>query len=98
MRLAGHLLNLARLEPADAHRRGFDHVLARRWRGFRPRSRQSGPNRGPVRFRKIRRLEDAVKWARAMLWRVFLLLFFIGAILTAGTSVSLLAWWYLGSP
>lgn len=55
-------------------------------------------NRGPVRFRKIRRVEDAVKWARAMLWRAFLLVFFVGAILTAGTSGSLLAWWYLGSP
>ncbi|MXW04069.1 MAG: hypothetical protein F4Z81_03260 [Gemmatimonadetes bacterium] len=55
-------------------------------------------NRGPVRFRKIRRVEDAVKWARAMLWRAFLLAFFVGAILTAGTSGSLLAWWYLGGP
>lgn len=55
-------------------------------------------NRGPVRFRKIRRVEDAVKWARAMLWRAFLLVFFVGAILTAGTSTSLLAWWYLGGP
>lgn len=55
-------------------------------------------NRGPVRFRKIRRVEDAVKWGRAMLWRAFLLAFFVGAILTAGTSGSLLAWWYLGGP
>ena len=55
-------------------------------------------NRGPVRFRKIRRVEDAVKWARAMLWRAFLLVFFVGAILTAGTTGSLLAWWYLGGP
>ena len=55
-------------------------------------------NRGPVRFRKIRRVEDAVKWARAMLWRAFLLVFFAGAILTAGTTGSLLAWWYLGGP
>ncbi|MXX03611.1 MAG: hypothetical protein F4X08_12855 [Gemmatimonadetes bacterium] len=55
-------------------------------------------DRGPVRFRKIRRVEDAVKWARAMLWRVILLVFFVGAILTAGTSGSLLAWWYLGGP
>ncbi|MCY3553789.1 MAG: hypothetical protein OXH56_00575 [Gemmatimonadetes bacterium] len=55
-------------------------------------------DRGPVRFRKIRRVEDAVKWARAMLWRAFLLVFFVGAILTAGTSGSLLAWWYLGGP
>ncbi|MCY3712755.1 MAG: hypothetical protein OXH02_05640 [Gemmatimonadetes bacterium] len=55
-------------------------------------------NRGPVRFRKIRRVEDAAKWARAMLWRAFLLVFFVGAILTAGTSGSLLAWWYLGGP
>lgn len=55
-------------------------------------------NRGPVRFRKIRRVEDAVKWARAMLWRAFLMVFFVGAILTVGTSGSLLAWWYLGGP
>ncbi|MYA76205.1 MAG: hypothetical protein F4132_13270 [Gemmatimonadetes bacterium] len=55
-------------------------------------------DRGPVRFRKIRRVEDAVKWARAMLWRAFVLAFFVGAILTAGTSGSLLAWWYLGGP
>ena len=56
------------------------------------------PGRGPVRFRKIRRVEDAVKWARAMLWRAFLLTFLIGAILAAGTSGSLLAWWYFGGP
>ena len=53
-------------------------------------------NRGPVRFRKIRRVEDAVRWARAMLWRALLLVFFVGAIVTAGTSGGLLAWWYLG--
>lgn len=56
------------------------------------------PGRGPVRFRKIRRVEDAVKWARAILWRAFLLALLVGAILAAGTSGSLLAWWYFGGP
>ena len=56
------------------------------------------PVRGPVRFRKIRRVEDAVKWTRAMLWRAFLLALLVGAILAAGTSGSLLAWWYFGGP
>ncbi len=56
------------------------------------------PARGPVRFRKIRRVEDAVKWSRAMLWHAFLLTFLLGSILAAGTSGSLLAWWYFGGP
>ncbi|MDD9948278.1 MAG: hypothetical protein OXU48_01945 [candidate division Zixibacteria bacterium] len=56
------------------------------------------PGRGPVRFHKIRRVEDAVKWARAMLWRAFLLALLVGSILAAGTSGSLLAWWYFGGP
>lgn len=55
-------------------------------------------DRGSVRFRKIRRVEDVVRWARAMLWRAFLLAVLVGAILAAGTSGSLLAWWYVGGP
>ena len=55
-------------------------------------------SRGLIRFREIQSLKEASKWAGAMLWRLWVLAFFLGAILATGFYGGLLTWWYFGGP
>ena len=55
-------------------------------------------DRGLVSLREIKNLMEAWKWTGAMFWRLWVLVFFLGAVLATGFYGILLTWWYFGGP